>query len=351
MLPASLIFTDGSFRSILAAAILFPALLADQPATQPSTQPPTQPVKEQPATEPSPATPAPAPMEIKVAPAATPPAPDSAKDTTSKEAKEFLLELERADTNLRSLQADIRYDRIFEIAGDRQVRIGKLYFTDSNPGSAAGEVRNRKFAVRFDQLQLGRRVEKQEKTHIFDGEWYIEKTPAQKLFAKRRIVAPGEKFDPLKIGQGPFPIPVGQKRDDILSRFTAEIRPATDGLDDETYTKSEIDALKAHVKDSVQIHLVPKTQVDARVDLTDIRLWYLRKTDASGTTWLLPRLARTLNTAGDIAIVQLLNVEPNTEIPADVLDTSTPEGWSGQVNDALPVTRTPATQPAAGSGR
>src|SRR5262249_37287848 len=38
---------------------------------------------------------------------------------------------------------------------------------------------------------------------------------------KHQIVPPGEHFDPLKLGEGPFPIPIGQSSKEVLARFTA----------------------------------------------------------------------------------------------------------------------------------
>src|SRR4051794_12475411 len=53
-------------------------------------------------------------------------------------ADDLLKALERADENLTSLTADIRYDRTFELQGDRQVRTGKLYFVSGKPAAADG---------------------------------------------------------------------------------------------------------------------------------------------------------------------------------------------------------------------
>ena len=40
------------------------------------------------------------------------------------------------------------------------------------------------------------------------GEWFVEKLGNDKQMFKRAIIAPGEKIDPLRIGEGPFPLPI-----------------------------------------------------------------------------------------------------------------------------------------------
>src|SRR5262245_30412700 len=95
---------------------------------QPAAQPPGQPAPAQP----DPSQPAPQPVEVQ-----TPPIEIKVRDPKSvpgapavpgriNTADDLLLALENADADLRSLSADLRYDRTFEIAGDRQVREGKL---------------------------------------------------------------------------------------------------------------------------------------------------------------------------------------------------------------------------------
>jgi hypothetical protein len=131
-------------------------------------------------------------------------------------------------------------------------------------------------------------------------------------------VKPGEKFDPLKIGEGPLPIPIGQKKDDVLSRYDATVVPATDGLDE--------DAQKVFAEGAWQLKLIPKEGADR--NFKEIRLWYREEAGLEGKP-LLPRMARTLNSGGDISVVQLINMRVNEAIPAAELDESAPDkSWT-----------------------
>lgn len=236
----------------------------------------------------------------------------AASPTPPGTADELLTELETADRGLKSLTAKILYDRTFEIAGDRQIRTGVLYFVGGE------EKKPRAFAIRFDTLIVGQSRRDEEKWFVFDGQWLLEKTPAQKRFTKRQVVGPGESFDPLRIGEGPFPIPIGQKKSEILDRYEAALLPPEDGLSEPK--------LAEFVAGSSQLKLTPK---DPKDDFREIRLWYRRGPESEGR-WL-PRMSKTLSRDGDESVVQLIQVRANTPVPAEATDTSTPEGWDGTV--------------------
>lgn len=211
-------------------------------------------------------------------------------------ADDLLFALEDADAQIRALRADIRYTREFAIAGDVQVRDGQLVFA-SDPGRA-----NRRFAIEFTRLIVGSRVDDEVKIIVFNGTWFVEKIPGDKQFFKRQVVPPGETFDPLKIGQGPFPIPIGQRRADILREYDAELLDSADGLDDEN--------LIDFAGDAYQLRLTPIEVLADDAEFEEIRLWYSRDT-------LLPRLARTVASDGDIATVMLIGVALNNEADID----------------------------------
>lgn len=255
---------------------------------------------------------------------------------TFKTADELLTALETADASLRTLNAEIRYDRSFAIQGDRQVRTGTLYFVTDEP-KTAGEKRSRRFAIRFEQLAVGERIEKETKDYIFDGSWLVEREPSRKRFNKRQIVPEGQSFDPLRIGEGPMPIPIGQRKADILARYDAKLLPAEDGLEDAKERR--------FVAKSYQLLLTPKPELAESDEFVNIRLWY--RADSDGL--LLPRMARTENKSGDESLVQLINVKVNDRrsIPDGLFSTEVPRGgwdvtvqaWRGAA--PTPVVRTP----------
>jgi hypothetical protein len=258
------------------------------------------------------------------------------------DADALLVALEDADRDLISLTGDVRYDRISALVQDHQVSLGRLFFSARNDSGRRGGD-GRRFAIRFHTLILDDVVRPEEKLYIFDGQWLVEKLPEERLFIKRQIVPPGENFDPLRIGEGPMPLPIGQKREDILERYIAELREPTDGLaapddaDDEELKEAE--ALQQFARGAHQIRLTPRPEWREEDEFVEVRLWYGRRDGGQ----LLPRMARTVDKAGNISIVRLVNVQvqmtgqpenPDARVPAEVLDTTVPlAGWHVQIVD------------------
>lgn len=247
--------------------------------------------------------------------------------------RDLLDGLERSDKGLRSLSALVQYDKRLTLQGDRQVRKGTLHFRSEEPAAPNRRPR-RMFAVSFDQLFIDGQLIDEPEQWVFDGEWLVEKHPNQKQFTKRRIAPPDADFDPLRVGEGPLPIPIGQKADDILARYDAELRAPGELFDEQNA------AMGSFVNDTIQLRLTPKPGRDD--EFTEIRLWY--RWDA-GAGRFLPRMVRTVNRSGDEAYVQLLQVrtsvagEPAGDAPpAGVFSVEPPTdpSWQVQVIEDTP---------------
>jgi hypothetical protein len=245
-------------------------------------------------------------------------------------ADDVLRALELSDQGLTTFQASVRYDQVFELQGDRQIRDGTLSF-EAPSGKA------RRFGVRFTRFRVGDVIHDEDLSLTFDGRWLYEKSMAKKQFITREIVAEGENSDPLRLGQGPFPLPIGQKRDDILARFDVTLLGAIEEL--AAHETSEQAALEEFVKGCVQLKLLPKADQLASTGMKfkEIRLWYRIGDDAAGRAEaapaklrLLPRLARTISSEGNVSFVQLVKIRANQPLDTGALDTSVPQddaGW------------------------
>jgi outer membrane lipoprotein-sorting protein len=224
-------------------------------------------------------------------------------------AEELLARLEAADADLQSLSADVVYSKTNLLVGEDQRRVGRLYFRQFEPESDAAKELRRQFAIEFDTLYLDDRKEDERRSFVFDGRWLVEKLPDEnppQMF-KREVVPPGETFDPLAVGEGPFPIPIGQKRADILRHYDAElIEPGDEPLEQHTW----------------HIRLERKPEAEDVLDVETLDLWYLRKN-------LLPVRARAIDEGGNMTEVTLAKIERNaapedghfaTEAPSDAWD-------------------------------
>ncbi|HYE02337.1 MAG TPA: hypothetical protein VD963_03775 [Phycisphaerales bacterium] len=247
-------------------------------------------------------------------------------------AEELLDRLERAGNDLAALTAQVKYTRVLSgIEGqETQTRQGDLYFEAMDAGQSPTAEPRRRFAVHFDQLRLGQERRPEDRWFIFDGQWLVEKDGLARQLNKRRVVPPGEVADPLRLGEGPFPLPIGQARRDILARYRATLLdPRQDWPGDQPFP--------AYMADTYQLHLVAHPDRPDTGEFREVRIWY-RKAD------LLPRLARTINTDGTSTEVLLINLKTfaaaagtaapdNHPIPPGVFDTSAPTGWNVHVDE------------------
>ncbi len=241
--------------------------------------------------------------------------------------EDLLAHMEHVDRGLETLTAGIQYDKRFRLQGGQHVRRGTLHFSTSAPAGEANRPR-RSFAIHFVDFFVDGRLEEDPEHWVFNGEWLVERRPEQKQFIKRRIAPPNAEFDPLRIGEGPMPIPIGQKPADILRRYIASLE------DSEGFFK-EGAPLERIARECHQLRLVPRPERAEEDDFVEIRLWYRWDEKAQR---LLPRMARTVNRSGDEAYVQLIDVKVNEPIDRAAFDVAPPpegQGWDIQIIDDM----------------
>lgn len=291
-----------------------------------------------PAPQPSAPTPSPIPdpdpnqkMETTIRVIAPPPPPTStpvpSRDKVAS-ADDLLLVLEHAGKDLRTFQADLRKTKFFDEiqGGGTHEQGGTLIFVSEPITGADGQPLpppaplRRKFAVTFTHTIFdGKTRNNDEQTFIFDGEWLTEKNAAAKQLHKRQVVPPGQILDPLAVGEGPFPLPIGQKRDRILERFDAEL------LAPEAFEHFQGGKFPEVLKETWQLRLTPKAEYKRDYQLTEARIWY-RKDN------LLPRMAWTKEKDGSTNEYFLSATRENEAVPAAAFDVRKPDGWTEQVD-------------------
>jgi hypothetical protein len=267
--------------------------------------------------------------------------PASGLSAVDPKVDDALDKIEAADKTLLNLTAPIRLIRRFPAiqGGGEHTRFGTIFYhVQAGP---VGQPPLRKFALKFETLDVRgaagdqpvRREDKQ--SFIFDGTWLLETRDADKFFVRRRIVAPGIVKDPVKIGEGPFPLPIGQRKADMLERFVITL---TDPLEN----APENERLRAVLSTCVQIKLVPKVDTPGARDFREIRLWYRMK------DWM-PIFAQTINLDDSSAeVFIILSGEWDATPAAATFSTMPPpasEGWRGDVVEQVQG-NTPAPAPA-----
>jgi hypothetical protein len=131
---------------------------------------------------------------------------------------------------LRRLESAGRADRVAAvehtseslIMGDVEHRTGKVYYQAAD---AEAETPAR-FRISFRTLRQGDGPKVLNPVdYAFDGEWFTVRKPKIKQMIRYQVAAPGRKADPLRLGRGPFPVPLGQRAEEVVEVFKVTRKP------------------------------------------------------------------------------------------------------------------------------
>ena len=247
---------------------------------------------------------APAPVPIDGDPV---PAPAEAADDP---AADLLTVIEESGRTLAGFTAAIYYETEDALLGQKVIRQGSILFRrDPDTG-------NKSFAILFDFTIVNRRKDRHPKHIIFRDGWLVEIDHENRQFVKRQVVAPGEDIDPLRLGEGPIPLPIDQTRESVLSRFVVSlIDLPEDGPLARLRGGADVDGL----------HLVPKAGAPVAKDFASVDLFFDRETR-------LPAGVTVIKPNGDRKTARLTDLRRNPPFDAEdlaKLDIAEPrgEGW------------------------
>jgi hypothetical protein len=125
--------------------------------------------------------------------------------------------LEKKGEALKDIEANVDYEKVDPTLDERTKYSGVLRFRQHEP--------NPLFFIRFDKRIRNRRVKREKQWHVFDGRWYLDARERTKQINKQEIVRAGERLEVFRIGKGPFPLPFGQKKADIVRECTVKLVP------------------------------------------------------------------------------------------------------------------------------
>ncbi len=237
-------------------------------------------------------------------------------------AADLLKALADNDRTINTLNGEVRFTTIQALEGDIQTRHGWLFLRTDHVNA------HRDYAVRFDELIVDQRKQDIDEQYCFDGQWLVEKLPADKQFNKTQLVPAGEQLDPMELmREAPFWVSLGHDTSRVLGAYKTELLDTNDGLtNNEDFP--ELAGLAVLVEGCTQLMLTPRPGSGLEDDWDHVRIWV----DAST---LLPRLYIKAEWTGNIQIVELFGVEPNTPIKGEVFSTQTPDdtsGWNIQIS-------------------
>jgi hypothetical protein len=251
-------------------------------------------------------------------------AAEQGKFSTPRELLSALAEQDKATTTLKG---GVRYTIINALENDMQIRYGNLAIRNDDNADAG---LSRRYAVRFNGLEIDDRFDQIDEHYIFDGRWFVERNPEEKQFNKRELVPQGETLDPMELMRdAPFWVSLGRDQDRLFNNYDITLQGVSDGLaDNADFPELKSLAEQPHVQGTTQLMLVPKQGSGFEDDWEFVRIWV-------NTETLLPALYLKQDWTGDIQVVELFQTERNAEIPLSVFDTTTPDassGWNVQIN-------------------
>ena len=211
--------------------------------------------------------------------------------------RQWLDRLEQRGEDLHTLECTLDYNLEQTLMGDETQRTGKLFYKRD------GE--KMRFKLEFTKLTEDNITQKSKQDYIFDGHWLSHLNHDEKIIHRWEVVPPDqEALDPLRIGNGPFPLPVGQKTEEVLAHFTvvalslAEDQQEGDG----------------------HLMLTPIQQDGSANDLRWIEMWI----DA-GTH--LPYRVRTEDESGNLTTVKFDEIRSNKKIKDSTFDVKYSHRW------------------------
>lgn len=234
----------SALATALAAIPMTPPATPEAPANTPAA----------PANQPA------APANQPAAPAATPPADTpSPQDAMKARVNAFLDEIERTGSTIATMSGKVAIESNDLFKGTSEYRSGRLVVDGTGD--------KRRVALLLDEAIVDGHVSKSIDHYIFGDGWYCRLDHKNKSFTKRRIASDGK--DPLNSIGGQVPIPIGQKKADVLARFeVAEIQPPIDI------------PILGSMQNVAGMKLVPKPGSAMAEDTASLELFYDRVTYA-----------------------------------------------------------------------
>jgi hypothetical protein len=142
--------------------------------------------------------------------------PATAPATASGDVDALLRALDVRGDTLGDFAANLHLVETDQIAQLSTERTGRIWFQSQGPGDA-------RVRVLFDKrvTDRGRKPERIE--YILDDGELLDRDYQKRIEVKRQVVRPGEQVDLLRLGEGPFPLPLGQNPDDVKRLFDVSL--------------------------------------------------------------------------------------------------------------------------------
>ena len=190
-------------------------------------------------------------------------------------ADDVLDALDARGRNLREFVADVRLKEIDEATQLESERTGRVWYQKE-----AGD--DSRIRVVFDQKLEGRFAKPEKVEYLLDDGWLVDRDYRRTVQVKRQVLRPGEKINLLKLGEGPFPLPIGQPKEQVHREFEVTKGGLVDGDPKGTVhvtLKPRKGTRLAEKFNVIDVWVDPKTNMPVRIEVLDVNETTRRQTD------------------------------------------------------------------------
>jgi hypothetical protein len=207
--------------------------------------------------------------------------------------------LHKRGIGLNDFTADVSMAEVDPLTGDTDTLSGKVWYQNKADGST-------RLRIIFDKkVQGGRPVKDFKQEYQLEGRWLIERNHKRKLQVDRQVLKPGQQVNLLKLGEGPFPLPVGQPKEEVRKQF--EVKKIAPAEGDPAGTQ--------------RVELVPAKGTQFERKFKKIDVWVEDKSN-------FPRRIGTVEKNTTQKVTDLTNIKVNEGLDQKVFELGeVPKGW------------------------
>lgn len=202
---------------------------------------------------------------------ATPPAPAAPGVSVD----QVLEALDRQGDQMKDFTADVALTEADVLTREEFTRSGTVKVQKLPDNDA-------RIHIIFDTRKTDARTVKEKIEYLLDKGWLTERNYRKKNQVRRQVIKPGEKLDLLKLGEGPFPLPIGQAKEDVKGMFDVEVLPAAPGDPPGTIhgrlKPKEGTQFERRFK-HIDVWVDPKAQMPRRIETVDVNEQTRQTTD------------------------------------------------------------------------
>ena len=231
----------------------------------------------------------------------------------------ILTRLENRTVHDLRAQVTWKLKYIIDEEDDATIKQGRIWYQQQAPVA--------KFLVHFDSKISANRRHKLDERHMFDGHWYVELKSETRTVIRREVRREGEAGNPYRLGEGPFPVPFGQKKRDILEEFEVSlVAPAPDDP-----------------ADTDHLRLNPRADSQTGRNYKTVEVWVARTGPEAG----LPVKVHTskIEPTGQVnsfITITFKDAKLNQGFSGSVFDIKTPSGYHEEIEKLVPIMAPPA---------